>query len=116
MLYCKRCTCEFQVLRSLIQHSQSDGEKLRWFSEANQVLLGLHKDAFPGLEVDWFVSSCWNQGCHHAKFERQDAAEKFLALAIDLLRHSQTLQQRKEMMQKELERIREKTECGRPEL
>ncbi|GMH32262.1 hypothetical protein BSKO_00096 [Bryopsis sp. KO-2023] len=96
------------VIRSLIQQSSSDTEKLGWYQEANQILLGIHQGCFPEIEISWLVSSCWNQGCHHAKFSRVDNAEKYMSTAIELLKHAHSLEQKRDMMVEEFQRVRAK--------
>jgi hypothetical protein len=59
-----------QVVRTLIQMTNVDGEKLALFREVAGVLAGVQQGTYPSRELEWLVSNCWNRGCHHNKFSR----------------------------------------------
>lgn len=59
-----------QVVRTLIQMSNVDSEKLKLFKEVVGVLAGVQQGTYPAKELEWLISNSWNRGCHHNKFSR----------------------------------------------
>lgn len=77
--------------------SSSDAGKLKLYQEAKELLAGLHSSAYPERELQWLVTTCWNRGAHQAKFQRCEAAEQYMRLALALLDHCQTLSARRQV-------------------
>ena len=85
-----------QTLRSLLEMSLSDADKLKLFQEAKQLLAGIG-DAYPDREMQWLVTTCWNRGAHQAKFRRLETAEQYMCLALALLESCWSLSERKQV-------------------
>lgn len=86
-----------QTLRSLLEMSPSDEDKLKLYNEAKELLVGLPGDVYPDRELQWLVTTCWNRGAHQAKFQRCEAAEQYMRMALGLLEHCQSLSGRKQV-------------------
>jgi hypothetical protein len=80
------------TLRTLITLGDSekrDGPKvMSLYRQAHQILLGLAPDVYPKEEIQWLISTAWNRGSLHARFSRFSMAEKWMDLALDMLKHS----------------------------
>ena len=77
--------------------SSSDADKLKLYQEAKKLLAGLPSSAYPDRELQWLVTTCWNRGAHQAKFQRCEAAEQYMRLALALLDHCHSLSARKQV-------------------
>ncbi|KAL6759564.1 hypothetical protein V8C86DRAFT_1270928 [Haematococcus lacustris] len=94
------------VVRCLVELSNGDSAKLAVLQEAVAVmsqvaLAGMPDDtatappensvacgkrsAFPAKDVEWLVSTCWNQGAHHTRFQRRAEGARYMRTALDLL-------------------------------
>eukprot|EP00210_Caulerpa_lentillifera_P004450 g4247.t1 len=98
----------FMVQRMLIQQTYDLSQKLTLFQEALQ-LIQFHKrcaSSFPAKEIHWLVASCWNQGLHDMRFNRREMALNFMTTSISLIEYCPELNERKESMLQEIERIK----------
>ena len=86
-----------QTLRTLVELSPTDAEKLKLYEEAKELLAGLPSSAYPDRELQWLVTTCWNRGAHQAKFQRFEAAERYMRLALGLVEHCSSLSARKQV-------------------
>lgn len=86
-----------QTLRTLVEMSSSDAGKLKLYQEAKELLAGLPSGVYPDRELQWLVTTCWNRGAHQAKFQRCEAAEQYMRLALALLDHCHILSARKQV-------------------
>lgn len=86
-----------QTLRTLLELTSSDMDKLKMYKEAKQLLAGLPSNAYPDRELQWLVTTCWNRGAHQAKFQRFEAAVQYMRLALALLDHCHSLSARKQV-------------------
>lgn len=93
---CKAMPC-LQTLRTLVEMSPNDADKLRLYQEAKELLAGLPSIAYPDRELQWLVTTCWNRGAHQAKFQRCEIAEQYMRLALGLLDHCHSLSARKQV-------------------
>lgn len=89
----QRC---IQVLRTLLELSSCDADKLKLYKEARDLIKGLPGSTYPDRELQWLVTTCWNRGAHQAKFMRFGAAEEYMQLALGLLDQCHSLTSRKE--------------------
>lgn len=107
-----------QTLRTLLELSSTDEDKIKLYQQAKELLAGLPGSAYPDRELQWLVSTCWNRGAHQAKFLRCEAAERYMRLALGLLEHCHSLSGRKQMMVDELNKVVQKragqAETGAP--
>ncbi|DBA79640.1 TPA: hypothetical protein ACH3X1_008321 [Trebouxia sp. C0004] len=94
-----------QTLRTLLELSPTDEDKIKLYQQAKELLAGLPGSAYPDRELQWLVSTCWNRGAHQAKFLRCEAAERYMRLALGLLEHCHSLSGRKQMMVDELNKV-----------
>eukprot|EP00803_Ostreobium_quekettii_P006261 evm.model.scf_131.19 EVM.evm.TU.scf_131.19 scf_131:114761-123418(-) len=101
------------VIRALIQLNSLDVEKLRMYSEARQLLVGLPKDAYPKRELLWLASTCWNRGCHHAKFCRLGLSLQYLGLGLELATMCNDLDSQRREMEAEVRRMGERLRGNR---
>ena len=90
-------TCADQVLRQILCLSNSDEEKLALYKEAATLLSSFPLGSFPPKEVSWLVATCFNCGCQHAKFCRNESAVEFMEAAINLLDFCPELQAKKDV-------------------
>jgi len=67
-----------QTLRQVLCLSNSDEEKLGLYGDACTLIRDMPPASFPGKEVAWLVTTCFNRGCQHAKFLRHDSALDFM--------------------------------------
>ena len=86
-----------QTLRTLLELSSTDEDKIKLYQQAKELLAGLPGSAYPDRELQWLVSTCWNRGAHQAKFLRCEAAERYMRLALGLLEHCHSLSGRKQV-------------------
>ena len=86
-----------QTMRTLMELTSSDVDKIKLYEEAKQLLAGLPSNAYPDRELQWLVTSCWNKGAHQAKFQRFEAAVQYMRLALALLEHCHSLSARKQV-------------------
>ena len=86
-----------QTLRTLLELSPTDGDKIKLYQQGKELLAGLPGSAYPDRELQWLVSTCWNRGAHQAKFLRCKAAERYMRLALGLLEHCHSLSGRKQV-------------------
>lgn len=86
-----------QTLRTLLEMSPTDENKIKLYQQAKELLVGLPGSAYPDRELQWLVSTCWNRGAHQAKFLRCEAAEQYMRLALELLEHCPSLSGRKQV-------------------
>lgn len=86
-----------QTLRTLLELSPTDEEKIKLYQQAKELLAGFPGSAYPDRELQWLVSTCWNRGAHQAKFLRCEAAEQYMRLALGLLEHCRSLSGRKQV-------------------
>ena len=77
--------------------SPTDTDKLKLYQEAKELLAGLPSNAYPDRELQWLVTTCWNRGAHQAKFQRCEAAEQYMKLALGLLDQCHSLSARKQV-------------------
>ena len=77
-----------RTLINLGDSKQRDGPKvMSFYRQAHQILLGLGADVYPKEEIQWLISTAWNRGSLHARFSRFTMAEKWMNLALDMLKH-----------------------------
>ena len=58
-------TC-VQTLRTTLELSPDDEDKLKLYQEAKELQLGLPGGSYPDRELQWLVTTCWNRGAHQA--------------------------------------------------
>ncbi|KAJ7563573.1 hypothetical protein O6H91_03G115400 [Diphasiastrum complanatum] len=84
------------ILRKLIGLAdlrKKDGQEvLKLYNEANNILLGLSMDSYPKEEVQWLVSTAWNRAALHLKLLHLSDAQKWMELALDLLKHAPAME------------------------
>lgn len=88
-----------QVLRTLLELSNTDADKLKLYKEGQDLIKGLPGNTYPDRELQWLITTCWNRGAHQAKFMRFGTAQEYMQLAMGLLDHCHSLSSRKEVMQ-----------------
>ncbi len=84
-------------MRTLLEMSPTDEDKLKLYQEAKELLAGLPGNSYPDRELQWLVTTCWNRGAHQAKFQRCEAAEQYMRLALRLVEHCHSLFGRKQV-------------------
>ncbi|GAB4823258.1 hypothetical protein N2152v2_010304 [Parachlorella kessleri] len=80
------------TLRSLIELSRADVDKLQLLREAQSILDTAPKGTYPDLETRWLITHAWNRG--HTVYQVQGGQEgiQYMQLALDMLnRHCPTL-------------------------
>ncbi|MCO5607943.1 hypothetical protein L7F22_062145 [Adiantum nelumboides] len=62
------------------------------YKQAHQILLGQDTGVYPKEEVQWLISTAWNRASLHVRFNRYSLAEKWMNLALDMLKHAPALE------------------------
>ncbi|MCO5600500.1 hypothetical protein L7F22_054613 [Adiantum nelumboides] len=62
------------------------------YKQAHQILLGLDTGVYPKEEVQWLISTAWNRASLHVRFNRYSLAEKWMNLALDMLKHAPAME------------------------
>ena len=78
--------------------SSNDADKLSLYKEAQDLIAGLPGNSYPDRELQWLVTTCWNRGTHQDMFMRSESAEQYMRLALELLKHCNSLFRRKEVI------------------
>lgn len=109
------------MIRSILQISTNENEKLSWYKEALKQIEKNQKvqSSYPE-EVLWLATTCWNYGefefynghsivylvgCHCARFHKSECVKELLNVGYSLAQHCPRLKNRLSKMQDDMKRL-----------
>jgi len=75
-----------QTFRRLISLTKETEHSFPYFEEIFKIIQGLENNSFPIIELQWFLISAWNNGVYFYRMMNFKDAEKWMGIAINLLR------------------------------